>query len=72
MTTNSIVIVSILLSLTMYSSLWVVLTSLLSLLYLWFVYIISYFILKEIPSKKDVIVTIIVSIFIIIWIIFKH
>jgi len=72
MTTNSIVIVSILLSLTMYSTLWVVLTSLLSLLYLWFVYIISYFILKEIPSKKDVTVTIIVSFFIIIWIIFKH
>ncbi len=72
MTTNSIVIVSILLSLTMYSSLWVVLTSLLSLLYLWFVYIISYFVLKEIPSRKDIIVTIIVSIFIIIWIIFKH
>lgn len=69
--TNSVVVLSILLSLTMYSSLWVVLTSLLSLLYLVFIYILWYFILKEIPSKKDILVTILVAICIIIWVIFK-
>ena len=69
--TNTIVIVSILLALTMYSTLWVVLTSLLSLLYLVFIYILSYFILKEIPNKKDIIITIFVASYIIIWVIFK-
>jgi len=68
---NSIVIVSILLALTMYSTLWIVTTSLLSLLYLVFVYIIWFFILKEIPSKKDIIITILVSICIMIWMYFK-
>lgn len=68
---NSIVVISILLSLTMYSTLWVVLTSLLSLLYLGFVYILGYFILKEIPSKKDILVTLFVAICIIIWVFFK-
>ena len=70
-TTNSIVIVSILLALTMYSTLWVVLTSLLSLLYLWFIYILWYFILKEIPSKKDILVTLFVAVCIIVWVIFR-
>lgn len=69
--TNTIVIVSILLSLSMYSSLWVVLTSLIWLLYLLFVYILWYFILKEIPTKKDIIITLLVAICIIIWVIFK-
>ena len=71
MFTNSIVIISILLALTMYSTLWIVLTSLLNLLYLAFVYILGYFILKEIPSKKDILVTLFVSVCIIIWVIFK-
>lgn len=71
MFTNSIVIVSILLSLTMYSSLWVVLTSLLSLLYLWFIYILWYFVLHEKPLRKDIIVTLFVAICIIIWVLFK-
>lgn len=69
---NFVAIISILLSLTMYHSLWVVLTSLLSLLYLVFIYILGYFILKEKPTKKDVIITILVSILIIIWVIFKN
>ena len=69
---NFIAIISILLSLTMYSSLWVILTSLLSLLYLVFIYILWYFILKEVPSKKDILVTIFVSICIIVWTIFKN
>ncbi len=69
--TNLIVIISILLSLTMYSSLWVVLTSLISLLYLVFIYILWYFILKEKPNKKDIIITIFVAIFIIIWVLAK-
>jgi drug/metabolite transporter (DMT)-like permease len=69
---NFIVIISILLSLTMFSSLWVVLTSLLSLLYLVFIYILWYFILKEVPSKKDILITIFVSICIIVWTIFKN
>jgi len=70
--TNSVVIVSILLSLTMYTTLWVVLTSLLSLLYLVFIYILGYFILNEVPSKKNILVTLIVAIFIIIWVLFKN
>lgn len=69
---NSIAIISILLALTMYSTLWIVATSLLSLLYLVFVYIISYFFLKEIPLKKDIYITILVSICIIIWMYFKN
>lgn len=68
---NSIVIVSILLALTMYSMLWVVLTSLLSLLYLVFIYILWYFVLKEIPSKKDITVTLLVALCIIVWVYFK-
>jgi hypothetical protein len=70
--TNTIVIASILLSLTMYTTLWVVLTSLLALLYLVFIYILWYFILKEIHSKKDIFVTIFVAICIIIWVLFKN
>jgi len=72
MWTNTIVIFSILLALTMYSTLWVVLTSLLSLLYLAFVYILGFLILKEIPSKKDILVTICVAICIIVWVLFKN
>jgi hypothetical protein len=71
MFTNSMVIISILLALTMYTTLWVVLTSLLSLLYLVFIYILWYFILKEIPSKKDVLVTLFVAICIMIWVSFR-
>ncbi len=70
--TNSIGIGSILLALTMYSNLWIVLTSLLSLLYLAFIYVLSYFILWEKPSKKDIIVTLLVACCIIIWLIFKN
>lgn len=69
--TNSVVIISILLALTMYSTLWIVLTSLLSLLYLAFVYLLGYFVLKEIPTKKDVLVTLFVACCIIIWVLFK-
>lgn len=69
---NSIVIVSILLALTMYSTLWIVTTSLLSLLYLIFVYIIWFFVLKEIPSKKDIVITVLVSLCIMIWMYFKN
>lgn len=68
---NIIAIVSILLVLNMYTSLWIVATSLISLLYLWFVYLFWYLILKEIPSKKDILVTIFVAFCIIIWILFK-
>ena len=68
---NSIVIVSILLALTMYSTLWVVATSLLSLLYLVFIYILWYFIIKEVPSKKDIVITLLVSICIVIGMYYK-
>lgn len=68
---NLVVIFSILLVLTMYSSLGVVTTSLLSLLYLVFIYIFWYLLLKEIPSKKDVLIAIWVSICIVIWMLFK-
>lgn len=70
--TNTIVIVSILLALTMYSTLWIVVTSLISLLYLVFIYLLWYIILKEIPSKKDIIVSILVSVCVIIWLYFKN
>jgi len=70
--TNTIVIISILLSLNMYSTLWVILTSLLSLLYLVFIYILWYFILWEKPTKKDIIVTLFVAGCIIIWVLFKN
>ncbi|MDD3144674.1 MAG: hypothetical protein PHV23_01025 [Candidatus Gracilibacteria bacterium] len=69
---NSIVIVSILLALTMYSTLGIVTTSLLSLLYLIFVYIIGFFVLKEIPSKKDIVITVLVSLCIMIGMYFKN
>ena len=70
--TNTIVVTSIILALTMYSSLWVVLTSLLSLLYLAFIYILGYFILWEKPSKKDILVTLAVACCIIIWVLAKN
>lgn len=69
---NLIAVISVLLVLTMYSTLWVVITSLLSLLYLVFVYMFWYIILKEIPTKKDVIIAILVSLCIIIWMLFKN
>jgi len=69
--TNTVVITSILLSLTMYSSFWVVLTNLISLLYLIFIYILGYLFLKDIPSKKDILVTIFIAICIVIWVFFK-
>ena len=68
---NIVGVSSILLALTMYSTLWVITTSLLSLLYLVFVYILGYFILKEIPSKKDVLITILVSTCILVGMLFK-
>jgi len=71
LSSNIIVIVSILLSLTLYSTLWVVATSLISLLYLVFVYILWYLFLKDIPSKKDILVTIFVVFSVIVWIYFK-
>lgn len=64
---NFIVVTSILLVLTLYNGLWVVATSLLSLLYLVFVYVLWYFILKEIPSKKDIFLTFFIAICVIIW-----
>lgn len=69
---NTVAIISTLLALTMYSSLWIIATSLLMLLYLVFIYILWFIFLKEIPSKKDIIITLFVSIFIIIWILFKN
>jgi len=69
---NSVVLISILLALTMYSSLGVILTSLLSLLYLAFIYILGYFILWEKPSKKDILVTLAVACCIIIWVLAKN
>ena len=64
-------IISIILSLTMYKTLWVVTTSLLSLLYLVFIYFFWSLILWEKASKKDVLITIFVSICIVVWMLFK-
>jgi thiol:disulfide interchange protein len=65
-------IISIILSLTMYKTLWVVTTSLLSLLYLIFIYFFWYLILWEKPTRKDVFITIFVSICIFIGVMFKN
>lgn len=70
--TNTVAIISILLSLTMYSTLWVVVTSLIGLLYLIFIYILWYFLLKDVPTKKDIIITILVSAFIVLGLLFKN
>lgn len=70
--TNSIVIISIMLALNMYSTLWIVTTSLLSLLYLVFVYLFGFLFLWERPTKKDIVITILVSLCIIIWMYFKN
>jgi len=72
LTSNVIVITSIMLSLTLYSTMWVVATSLISLLYLVFVYILWYFFLKDIPSKKDILITIFVVLCVITWLYFKN
>ncbi len=69
--TNVVIMFSVLLILFMFSSLWIVATSLISLLYLVFLYIFSFFILKEVPSKRDIIITLFVVICIIIWTYFK-
>lgn len=70
-TANTISIWSILIVLTMYTTIWIVATSLLSLLYLVFVYVLSYFILWEKPSKKDIIISFLVSICVALWMFFK-
>lgn len=72
MSANSISIIAIILSLTMFKELGVIITSLLSLLYLFFVYILGYFILKEKPTHKDILISLGVAICIIIWIYFKQ
>lgn len=71
-TANTVGIISILLVLTMYTTIGIVATSLISLLYLIFVYLFGYLILKEIPAKKDVIIAFLVAICIIIWMLFKN
>lgn len=68
---NGIIICAIILALGMYKNLWVIATSLISLLYLVFVYILWYFFLKEVPKKKDVIVTLLIVICIILGMYFK-
>lgn len=69
---NTVAVWSIIMVLTMYSSLWVVATSLLSLLYIFFVFTLWYIFLWEKPSKKDIIVTILISICIFLWLYFKN
>ena len=69
---NFIVILSSLIVLTMFSSFWIIMTSLLSLLYLVFIYSLSYIFLWDKPSRKDIIITILVSICIIVWMLFKN
>ncbi len=69
---NIIAASAILLNLVMFKNLWIILTSLIWLLYLIFVYMFSYFLLHEKIAKKDIIVSFVVAICIVIWIIFKH
>lgn len=70
--TNAIVVFSILIVLNMYLWLWVIMTSLFSLLYLAFVYIFWYIILKEIPNKKDILIAVFVVICVILGLYFKQ
>lgn len=51
---NLVALASVVLTLFFYGSLGVVVTSLVSFLYLAFLYAINYFASKEIPSKTDV------------------
>ncbi len=69
---NTVAVWSIIMVLTMYSSLWVVATSLLSLLYIFFVFTLWYIFLWEKPSKKDIITTILISICIFFGLYFKN
>ena len=69
---NTVAVWSIIMVLTMYSSLWVVATSLLSLLYIFFVFSLWYIFLWEKPSKKDIITTILISICIFLGLYFKN
>ncbi len=69
---NLVSIWAILLSLTLLSTLWVVVTSLLSLLYLVFVYTLWYYFLGEKPTKKDLIITVLVSLCVLFWIYFEN
>jgi uncharacterized membrane protein len=69
---NTVVVWSIIMVLTMYTSLWIVSTSLLSLLYIFFVFTLWYAFLWEKPSKKEIIVTILISICIFLWLYLKN
>ncbi len=69
---NFITLWAILLNLMMYKSLWIILTSLISLLYLIFVFIFSKLILKEKIWKKNIIISVVVAICIVVWMLFKH
>ncbi len=69
---NSVSVVSIIIVLTMYTSLWIIATSLLWLLYIFFVFALGYVFLWEKPTKKDIIITILISICITIWLFFKN
>jgi len=69
---NSVSVVSIVLVLTMYTNLWIIATSLLGLLYILFVFSLWYVFLWEKPTKKDIIITILISICITIWLFFKN
>lgn len=69
---NSVSVVSIVLVLTMYTNLWIIATSLLGLLYILFVFSLWYIFLWEKPTKKDIIITILISICITIWLFFKN
>lgn len=69
--TNSVWIISILLSLSMYANFGVVITSMISLLYLGFLYLLSFFILKDKASKKDLLISFWVAVCVITGIYFK-
>ncbi len=62
---------SYLLSLFVMKELWVSVTILLSFLWLWITLLFSYLFLKDIPSKKDIFLTIIVSLLVWLWYYFK-
>lgn len=68
---NMIALIGTILIFKMYAGKWIVFTSLMTLLYLAFVYMFGYILLKEIPKRKDVIVTLSVVVCIIVGLYFK-
>lgn len=63
--------ISAIIQLILISSLWISVTILFSYLYIWFILVLSYIFLNDIPTRKNIILTIILSIIVWLWYYFK-